>query len=90
MNKRLHALFSGHVQGVGFRFTVRSLARTAGATGWVRNLPDGTVEVLAEAEEGLLADILARIDSEFEGYIRDKRLEWQAPTGEFNDFGIRL
>ena len=90
MNKRLRVLFSGHVQGVGFRFTVRSLARSLRVVGWVRNRSEGGVEVLVEGEEAALADLVARIEGEFQGYIRGKEMEWGTPTGEFTDFGIRM
>ena len=46
-------IFEGRVQGVGFRFTVKDLARSFDVCGWVKNLPDGTVElqVMGEADE---------------------------------------
>jgi len=90
MKKRLRVIFSGHVQGVGFRFMVRSLARTFRVTGWTRNGSDGSVEVLAEQEETALSDFVARIEGEFQGYIRDKQEEWGEATEEFADFGIRM
>ncbi|MBL8829940.1 MAG: acylphosphatase, partial [Planctomycetaceae bacterium] len=45
---RRRVLFHGRVQGVGFRVTTRSIAQRFAVTGWVRNLPDGSVELLAE------------------------------------------
>jgi len=90
MNKRLHVVFTGHVQGVGFRFTARSMAKQLGVKGWVRNCPDGSVETLVDGEEAALAELLAYLESEFGGYIRDKQVEWGAATGEFADFGIRM
>ena len=56
---RKHLLFYGEVQGVGFRFTARSLAHQYGVTGWVKNLYDGSVEMEAE---GTPRDIDALID----------------------------
>lgn len=48
--QQLHAVISGLVQGVGFRFSTRAKALSLGLKGWVRNLPNGGVEVLAEGE----------------------------------------
>jgi acylphosphatase len=51
---RLHVLVRGRVQGVGFRWFVREAARELGLAGWVRNRPDGTVEVAAEGSAATL------------------------------------
>ena len=56
---RLHARVSGRVQGVGFRWFVREEARRLGLAGWVRNLPTGDVELVAEGSPEAL-DALAR------------------------------
>ena len=47
----LQVFYEGHVQGVGFRFTVRHIAKGFDVTGWVRNLPDGRVELQATGDE---------------------------------------
>ena len=62
-DKHLHAYISGRVQGVFFRSTTRSKARTLGLTGWVKNLPDGRVEVQAEGSEKKL--------DEFEEFLHE-------------------
>ncbi len=88
--KRAHIFYLGKVQGVGFRFTAEAVARDLGVVGWVRNLRDGKVEVLAEGEETTLKEFLEKVTQEMAGYIRDVEIYWEQPTGEFNDFGIKF
>lgn len=90
MNKRLHAFYSGAVQGVGFRFTAERAAMALGITGWVKNLCDGRVEVVCEGDESSLKDFLKKIDDVFKEYIRDIDVEWGEATGEFDGFDIRF
>lgn len=58
---RLHVRVSGVVQGVGFRWFVRERARRLGLAGWVRNLPDGSVEVVAEGDRGQLELLMGEL-----------------------------
>jgi len=88
--KRLHIFYSGTVQGVGFRFTVRRIASRLPVTGFVRNLPDGRVEVLAEGEEEDLRALAAEIGTSMSGYIRAAETSWSDPRGEFSAFTIRF
>lgn len=88
MKKRVHAYYIGRVQGVGFRFAAVDIALKLGVSGWVKNLPDGRVEVTAESEEDSLKEFLKMIFSNFSGYIQDVETEWPAATGEFKDFKI--
>jgi len=88
MTKRLHVIFRGQVQGVGFRYTARSLAQSSHITGWVKNLSSGDVEIAAEGDEELLKDFLRRIEDHLSGYISDKTVDWQSATGEFKGFEI--
>lgn len=90
MKKQIHAYYSGRVQGVGFRFTARDLARDLGVTGWVKNLRNSRVELVAEAEEDILKDFLKRINQYFSHYIQDVEIDWQPATGEFRDFSINF
>ena len=88
-NKRLHVLFSGRVQGVGFRYTVRELASGLSVTGYIRNLPDGDVELLAEDTEKHLADFLCAIRTSRVGrYITSERISWSEALGDHQSFGI--
>ncbi len=57
--RRVHVLVSGDVQGVGYRYTMRMVARDAGASGWVRNLRDGRVEAEVEGADEQIDEVLA-------------------------------
>jgi len=85
MKKQIRALYKGIVQGVGFRFTAREIAHEAGVNGWVKNLPDGRVEIVAEAEEETLQGFLTQIQHHFARCVQDVDVAWQNATGEFRD-----
>jgi len=86
---RMHVYYSGRVQGVGFRYTVKTVAMGFETTGVVRNLPDGRVELMAEGErEELEAFQEAIRDSGLAGFIREATVSWQPATGEFCGFEI--
>lgn len=64
--------YRGHVQGVGFRYTVKQIAKGFTVTGWVRNLPDGRVELQMSGEAQELSDFLDAIaQSELRAHIRE-------------------
>ena len=87
--KRVHVFYSGHVQGVGFRYTARDIAESLGLKGWVKNLADGKVEIVAEGDEKDLKEFLDQIlKSQLGRYIKDTELSWENTTGEFNSFEI--
>ncbi|MCM8790876.1 MAG: acylphosphatase [Candidatus Omnitrophica bacterium] len=90
MNKRLHAYYSGWVQGVGFRFTAERIAGSLGIDGWVKNLKDGRVEILCEGKEEVLKDFLEKLGSIFKAYIRNVDIEWSEASGDFSGFDIRV
>ncbi len=69
--ERRRVYYSGRVQGVGFRATSRYLARAFAVAGYVRNLPDGRVELVAEGEPPELTTFLDAIRREFDFVIRD-------------------
>lgn len=70
---RKHMIISGRVQGVGFRYTACVLARRLGVTGWVRNCPDGTVEMEAQGAEAEIERLLSMLGEE--RFIRIDRVE---------------
>jgi len=80
--------YSGRVQGVGFRNTVRTIADRHGVTGYVVNLPDGRVKLVAEGRSEQLTEFLADVSSLMEPYIRDVYIKNLLPTGEFFRFDI--
>jgi len=86
--RRLHVCFKGDVQGVGFRFTARYIAARLGIKGWVRNLPNGDVECVAEADEDTLEEFLKRIKDDMKVYIRTSDDRWSRASGEFKGFDI--
>ena len=88
--ERVTALYSGRVQGVGFRFTVRQLACGYDLTGTVRNLPDGRVELIAEGARSELKSFLDGIaTSELSGFIAKQHDTWQPAQGNLRGFTIQ-
>ena len=88
MKKQVYLYYSGKVQGIGFRYTVQDIANQQKVCGWIKNLSDGRVEVLAEAEEDTLNNFLEQINQHFSRYIKEVNTEWQAASGEFHDFQV--
>ena len=86
--RRVH--FSGHVQGVGFRYTTVSVARRHAVTGYVQNISDGRVVVVAEGEGAELDRFLADLNETMQEYIRSTDSETNPPSGEFPGFQVRF
>ncbi len=87
--RRLHIFYSGRVQGVGFRYTVKSVAAGFMVAGTVRNLPDGRVELLAEGESTELKAFQQAIrDEGLAHFIRDEQAEWCDALGGLRGFEI--
>ena len=86
---RLTVFYSGHVQGVGFRYTTKTVATGFEITGIVRNLSDGRVELVAEGRRAELEAFRAAIlDAGLAGFIRDEQVTWADAKNEFRGFEI--
>ena len=88
--ERAHCRIYGKVQGVFFRANTREQARSRGLTGWVKNLTDGSVEAVIEGPRDEVEEVVdwarsgpprARVD--------DLNVEWDAATGEFDEFVVQ-
>lgn len=88
--KRIHAIVKGKVQGVFYREFVRREAEAIGITGFVRNLKDGTVEIVAEGEEKQLKEFEKRFrKGPLMAFITDVEMKEEQHTGEFDGFDMR-
>lgn len=85
--KRAHIYISGTVQGVWFRATAQGVAIDGNLTGWVRNLRDGRVEMVAEGDEASLQELVrwCHIGSDA-AVVDDVAVTWSDPTHEFSAF----
>ena len=86
---RRTVFFTGHVQGVGFRYTTCQVARAYPITGYVKNLPDGRVEALAEGDATTVERFFAALADEMAGHIRSATGHESPATGEFTEFSVR-
>ena len=81
--------FFGRVQGVGFRYTACREARGFAVFGYVRNLPDGSVECVAEGDKAEIDAFVAALHSRMEDYIRRMTQQSAPCSGRFDAFDIR-
>ncbi|MEO6183728.1 MAG: acylphosphatase [Verrucomicrobiota bacterium] len=90
MNRQgMQILYSGRVQGVGFRYAVKSVATGFEVTGTVRNLDDGRVELMAEGAQAELQEFQRAIqDSQVSRFIRNEVVFWSEAKNEFRGFEI--
>ena len=88
--KRLTARFNGRVQGVGFRFTTVDISRRFAITGYVQNMPNRSVELVAEGEVSEVRRFLDALQiSPVFSHVIDHSADWSAATGEFASFSVR-
>jgi acylphosphatase len=83
-----HVIFQGQVQGVGFRYTAKQTARQYKITGFVRNLPDGTVEMFLQGSTQDIENCMQDIQESFTGYLRDTRTEPVSYDPRYTDFRV--
>ena len=89
--KRTHIIVSGKVQGVFYRDFARKNAEKLGISGFVRNLPDGTVEVVGEGEEDKLNLFVRECKrGSLTSFVKNADVKFEKPTGEFDGFEIRF
>ena len=83
-----HIIFKGHVQGVGFRYTSLRAASRNQLTGWVRNLPDGSVEMLAQGQSQDIDDCINDITESFGRYVRETQINEIPYNPRYTSFNI--
>ncbi|HEX4412373.1 MAG TPA: acylphosphatase [Lacipirellulaceae bacterium] len=81
--------YTGNVQGVGFRYTTRSIAQRFAVTGHVQNLPDGRVKLVAEGTPTEIKAFLKGVRERLCDHVRDERTDVGPATGEFDGFEIQ-
>ena len=87
--KRTHFFVSGDVQGVFYRVNARHFAKELGLTGWVRNLEDGRVELVAEGLESELKEFIKLLErGPITAHVEETAVEWTASENEFKDFKV--
>ena len=87
--RKLHAIITGRVQGVGFRYFVAWRAHELDLVGWVRNQADGSVEVEAEGDDVSLQKLLVALkQGPPAAWVRAVTVQWHAPEHNFNRFSV--
>ncbi len=81
-------LYAGRVQGVGFRYTAHRIAQSHAVTGYVKNLRDGRVELLAEGHATEIQRLLNEIAAAMTGNIENTEVSNLALTGKYDNFSI--
>jgi acylphosphatase len=84
-----HVYYSGQVQGVGFRYAAQGVASRFAVAGFIRNLPDGQVELVAEGPADQVQGFLAAIARRMAEYIENTSIQDEPPSGQ-QGFRIRF
>ena len=86
---RITVRYFGRVQGVGFRWQVREVARKHECTGYARNLPDGSVELLVEGKYEVCRRMVGEVDGRMKKFWLEKKEDARVGEAHFNEFSIR-
>ncbi len=86
---KANVFYSGRVQGVGFRYRAMRIAQGFEVAGYVRNLPDGRVQLEAEGAAAEVQAFLDEVAEELSGHIRQAEQTSEIGAGQFNGFTIR-
>jgi len=90
-NARVHIIVHGVVQGVFFRSTTAEKGLSLGLTGWAKNLPDGTVEIISEGEKEKLERLVEwSKKGPPSAVVTSIDVNWEEPKNEFETFNVRL
>jgi acylphosphatase len=88
MSAGCRVVYTGRVQGVGFRFRAVEIARDFPVTGWVKNLSTGQVELWAEGNEEDVKAFLKAVRSNWGSFIRSEQADWEPATGRYPSFDV--
>jgi acylphosphatase len=88
MSTGCRVVYSGRVQGVGFRYRAVEIAREFPVTGWVKNLTTGQVELWAEGDEDSVKAFLAAIRAVWGSFIRSEQTDWDPALGAYSSFDV--
>lgn len=75
-----HVIYRGRVQGVGFRLTATQIARRFAVDGYVKNMPNGTVEIVVRCDESTRDDFLKAVEDVFQEHIDDREIREATPN----------
>ncbi len=81
-------LYTGRVQGVGFRYRAVEIARNFPVVGWVKNLPTGQVELWAEGDEKEVNAFLTAVRDCWGTFIREEQVDWEPATERYHAFDV--
>lgn len=90
MKKTVHIFFSGMVQGVGFRFTAKAVAKRYKINGWVKNTYDSRVEIIAQGKKEDIDNFVDDLKQEFSRHVLSVDIAPIEPSDDYNNFEIKL